>query len=260
MNKVLDWFPSPQQRGGAISRALLLALLLSTCVFVSLMRGSPDPAHVADPDPERFEEEIAAFEQWDRQNSFPRDAVLFVGSSSIRMWPTAESFSSLPVINRGFGGSHISDVNHFAERIVLKYAPQLIVFYAGDNDIESGKSPQQVFDDFQAFARLVHDRLPSTRIVFLPIKPSLARWPKWRRMQDVNQRVEQLSHRDQRITYVDTATPMLGGDGKPRSELFLDDGLHLNASGYALWSKTLQPVLERTAVTPTRSVSEGRDR
>ncbi len=161
------------------------------------------------------------------------------------MWPTAESFSEEPVINRGFGGSHISDVNYFAKRIVLKYSPRLIVFYAGDNDIESGKSPQQVFDDFQAFAKLVRIRLPKTRIIYLPIKPSIARWPKWPQMQAVNSSVAQLSQSGERISYVDTATPMLDNDGKPRRELFLDDGLHLNAKGYALWTETLWPALHR---------------
>ncbi|HEY3395905.1 MAG TPA: GDSL-type esterase/lipase family protein, partial [Lacipirellulaceae bacterium] len=121
----------------------------------------------------------------------------------------------------------------------------VIVFYAGDNDIESGKSPQQVFDDFQAFAELVRKRLPKTRIIYLPIKPSTARWPKWPQMQDVNARVQQLWRSHERIIYVDTATPMLGDDGKLRSELFLEDGLHLNANGYALWSEALGPALQR---------------
>jgi lysophospholipase L1-like esterase len=208
--------------------------------------GATDPAHIADPDPSRFESEIVAFEAWDSKNAYLRDAVLFVGSSSIGMWPTAEAFPQLPVINRGFGGSHMSDVNHFAERIVLKYRPRLIIFYAGDNDIEAGKPPQQVFEDFQAFAKLVHDRLPATRIIFLPIKPSVARWPKWPQMQAVNSSVEALAKRDRRIVYVDTATPMLGGDGKPRRELFLSDGLHLDETGYKLWSETLTPVLKQT--------------
>jgi lysophospholipase L1-like esterase len=246
--------------GGAISRTLLLALLLPACGFISLICKSSARAQVADPDPARFDEEIEAFERWDRQNSFPEAAVLFVGSSSIRMWPTAESFPDSSVINRGFGGSQISDVNHFAERIVLKYSPRLVVFYAGDNDIESGKTPQHVFDDFQAFCKLVHGSLPDTRIIYLPIKPSIARWPKWPQMNDVNSRVLRLSQSEKRIIYVDTAAPMLGEDGKPRRELFLDDGLHLNAGGYALWTKTLRPILERAASTPTRSVSEGRDR
>jgi lysophospholipase L1-like esterase len=242
---------------GACRRAhFLCAHCLAFAAYV-LAANAED---AADPDPARFESDIAAFEAWDRQNSHARDAVLFVGSSSIRMWPTAESFPNLPVINRGFGGSHISDVNHFAERIVLKYSPRLIVFYAGDNDIESGKSPQQVFDDFRTFYKLVRDRLPRTRIIYLPIKPSIARWPKWSQMQDVNARVAQLSRSDGRIIYVDTATPMLGDDGSPNGQLFLDDGLHLNERGYALWTKTLQPALGQAAFTPARSASEGRAR
>jgi lysophospholipase L1-like esterase len=201
---------------------------------------------IADPDPARFEQDIRTFEAWDRQNSFPPRAVLFVGSSSIRMWQSAVCFPDLPLINRGFGGSHTSDVNHFAERIAIKYKPRVIVFYAGDNDIEAGKSPQQMFEDFQTFASLVHKKLPKTRIVYLPIKPSLARWTKWPRMQAANAQVEKLSKAENRIVYVDTATPMLGEDGRPRPELFLDDGLHLNDKGYELWTGVLSPILHRT--------------
>jgi hypothetical protein len=102
----------------------------------------------------------------------------------------------VPVINRGFGGSHISDVNHFAERIVLKYNPRLIVFYAGDNDIASNKPPLQVFQDFQAFVQLVHKQLPDARILYLPIKPSLARWPLWPKMQEANALVAALAKAD----------------------------------------------------------------
>lgn len=194
----------------------------------------------ADPDPARFEAEIAAFEAWDRQNSVPQDAVLFVGSSSIRMWQTAESFPDLAVINRGFGGSHTSDVNHFTPRIVLKYAPRMIVFYAGDNDIADGKSPEQVAADFQRFVKLVHAKLPNAKITYLPIKPSLARWPLWPRMQETNALVQEFIRGNQRLAYVDTATPMLGHNCQPRPELFLDDGLHMNAQGYQIWSDLLR--------------------
>ena len=202
----------------------------------AVVRGAPDPA--------RFDSEIAAFENWDRQNAVPPDAVLFVGSSSIRMWQTAESFPNLPVINRGFGGSHISDVNHFADRIVLKYKPRLIVFYAGDNDIAAGKSPQHVEGDFKTFAQLVHDRLPEARIVYLPIKPSIARWKRWPQMQQANQLIQSFSKSDDRLLYIDTATPMLDADGIPRDDLFLDDGLHMNAKGYRLWTEILAPHLD----------------
>ena len=92
-------------------------------------------AQSGDPDPERFTEEIDAFARWDAKNAPPDDPIVFVGSSSIRFWNTAERFPLLPIVNRGFGGAHISDVNHFLEQTVLRYAPSIIVFYAGDNDI-----------------------------------------------------------------------------------------------------------------------------
>lgn len=212
--------------------------LATACVF-----ASPTNVRAADapnPDPARFESEIAAFEAYDRQNSFPQGAVLFVGSSSIRMWPTAESFPDLAIINRGFGGSHASDAIHFADRIVLKYAPRTIVFYAGDNDTAGGKPPAQIAADFRKFAALVHAKLPQTRIIFLPIKPSLARWKMWPEMQAANTLVKDFAATDPHITVVDTATPLLGADGEPRRELYLDDGLHLNAAGYAVWTALLR--------------------
>jgi lysophospholipase L1-like esterase len=219
-------------------------LLVSLLVLVGGMIVRGEEAAPADPDPSRFESEIRAFEAWDRQNSFPPRAVLFVGSSSIRKWQTAESFPDLPVINRGFGGSHVSEVNHFAERIVLKYSPRVIVFYAGDNDIADGKSPERVFHDFETFAELVHSRLPETRLIYLPIKPSLARWSKWPQIEAANSPAENYARDHAWMTYVDTATPMLGSDGRPRPELFVEDGLHMTAEGYRLWSEKLRPLLQ----------------
>jgi lysophospholipase L1-like esterase len=205
------------------------------------------PTAPKDPDPARFDSEITAFENWDRQNSAPREAVLFVGSSSIRMWQTAESFPDLPLINRGFGGSHISDVNHFADRIVLKYRPRVIVFYAGDNDIAGGKSPQQVCDDFQGFVQLVRPRIGDTQIVFISIKPSPARWKLWPQAQEANALIAEFSKRDGNLLFVDIAPPMLDSDGEPRRDIFLDDGLHLNPKGYKLWTRILAPILEKSA-------------
>lgn len=229
---------------GKVPRSHLSCALALVLGLASAIVGRADDAPVANPDPSRFEAEIKAFEAWDRQNSFPPRAVLFVGSSSIRKWQTAEGFPDFPVINRGFGGSHVSEVNHFFERIVFKYSPRVIVFYAGDNDIADGKSPEQVFHDFQKFAELVHGQLPETRLIYLPIKPSLARWPKWPEMQAANSLAEKYAREQAWITYLDTATPMLGDDGRPRAELFVEDGLHMNAEGYRLWNERLRPVLQ----------------
>jgi lysophospholipase L1-like esterase len=229
---------------------LLVAVVNCACGVAPLAWGIAVRANEQAPDPTRFDADIRAFEVWDRQNSFPPGAILFVGSSSIRMWHTAECFPNLPVINRGFGGSHISDVNHFAERVVIKYAPRLIVFYAGDNDIEAGKSPQQVIDDFKAFVQLVRERLPKTPIYFISIKPSIARQKMWPEMKKANSLVQALSMINGQVIYVDVATPMLGRklqgrEPSAKKELFLDDGLHLNAKGYALWTDTLEPALRQ---------------
>lgn len=220
------------------------ALALAAC-FVAIYTPvfAAEPA-APDPVPNPFSGEIRRFESWDKQNSWPTSAVLFTGSSSIRMWPTRESFPELTVINRGFGGSQISDVNHFFDRAVLKYKPEVIVLYAGDNDIAGGKSPEQVLDDFRTFVARVHNELPDTTIVYLPIKPSIARWKLWPAMSKANALIESLADADERLEYVDTATPMLGSDGKPRPELLRDDGLHMTPAGYQVWSKALAPVLE----------------
>ena len=200
---------------------------------------------VADPDPNRFAKEIESFAMWDSKNTVPDQPVLFVGSSSIRMWKTHESFPELPVINRGFGGSHISDVIHFAERIVLAYEPKAIVFYAGDNDVAGGKSAERVARDYRRFVRLVHAERPETRIVFMTIKPSGRRWSLWPEMKRANALIADDSAKDQRLFFADLATCLFGSDGQPDDRFFLDDQLHLNATGYAVWTRVLGPTLSK---------------
>ena len=199
----------------------------------------------ADPDPTRFDAEIKAFDELDRRNTTPKGAVLFVGSSSIKRWPTADGFSKFTVINRGFGGSYIADVNHYFDQTVRKYAANVIVFYAGDNDLGSGKSPDRVFADYQAFVDKVQATKPDTEIVFISIKPSLARWTLWQTMKAFNERVRVFSSSRPRLHFVDVAPPMLGPDGQPRPELFVEDGLHMTPAGYEIWNG-----LVSRAVTP----------
>ncbi len=201
------------------------------------------------PAPARFESEIAAFEAYDHKNAAPSNPILFVGSSTIRLWQTHDAFPDPPIINRGFGGSTIDNVNHYANRIVFKYKPRVIVFYAGDNDIAAGRTPDRVFSDFQTFAKSVHDRLQGTLIIYLAIKPSIARWELWPKMQAVNIRVKDLGRDNDLLTYVDTAPPLLGDDGQPQKALFRDDGLHMSPKGYAAWNKLLAPIL---TPAPTR--------
>ena len=184
----------------------------------------------------RFAAEIAAFEAADAKGVPAKGGVLFLGSSSIRMWKTlARDFPGHAVINRGFGGSEIGDSVFYVDRIVIPHAPRTIVFYAGDNDIEAGKTPAQVLAAFQALTARVHAALPETRILFVSIKPSISRWGKVALMREANRLIRDHVAKDRRLGYVDIFDAMLGADGKPRPELFEADGLHMTAAGYAIW-------------------------
>jgi lysophospholipase L1-like esterase len=230
-----------------VRRKIWLLIVLCT---LAVLNGQDGPAVKEKANP--WEETIRFFERWDAKNSFPSDAVLFVGSSSIRLWPRRECFGEFPVINRGFGGSQISDVNYFAARIVLPYEPKVIVFYAGDNDVAAGKNAQRVFDDYNKFVKLVHKELPETRVIFVSIKPSRSRWSLWPVMSEANMMIKGFSTKDARLFYFDAATPLLSKDGKPNEKLFLDDNLHLNSKGYEVWTKLLRPIIKE-ALEPDNS-------
>lgn len=212
-----------------------------------------------DPDPARWEKAIQKFERWDSKNSAATDAVLFVGSSSIVGWKTHELFPDLPVINRGFGGSQTSDVNHYVDKVVAPYKPRAIVLYAGDNDIADGKSPEQVADDYREFVRLARRATPDVPIVYVAIKPSRARWTLWPKMKATNELIEEFTRTDQRQFFADIAPPMLGEDGKPRAELLLDDGLHLTAEGFREWTNVVRASVDQALqnhASPTRGTDK----
>lgn len=193
----------------------------------------------------RFEPEIERFEEADKQQPPAEGAVLFIGSSSIRLWKgLAEDFPSVKVVNRGFGGSHIEDSLDFADRIVFRHNPRLIVMYAGDNDIESGKSPAVVLADFKKFVAAVHRRLPRTRIAFISIKPSPARWHLVDKVKEANRSIKDFTETDGRLGYIDVFTPMLGADGRPYPEMFVADRLHLSQAGYSLWRAIVSDYLK----------------
>jgi lysophospholipase L1-like esterase len=192
----------------------------------------------------RWESKIKAFEEKDKNDPPPKNGLLFVGSSSIVRWDLPKSFPDMPVINRGFGGSQIVDSIHFADRIVFPHEPSVIVFYAGDNDIASGKSAERVFNDYVEFVTLIRKRLPKTKVVYIPIKPSIRRWSMWDKMKDANARIETYAKQHLHLEYVDIATPMLSADGPPPEKWFVSDGLHLSEAGYALWTSLVMPHLK----------------
>ncbi len=214
--------------------ALGLCLLL-TSLACTPARETSGPT-TAPAQPNRYDAQISQFEEQDRQNPPPKDAVLFLGSSSIRRWQDlADDFPDLQVINRGFGGSRIADSIHFLDRIVIPYRPRLIVFYAGENDIAGGLTPEQVFEDYKEFVTRVRRALPRTRIAFVSLKPSPSRAKHLEAFRQANELIRQYTTTHRRLSFIDVFTPMLGPDGQPRPELFVADRLHLNRQGYDLW-------------------------
>lgn len=220
-----------------------VAAVLAITLGLVLVAAAQPPA--APPAAARFAADIARFAAADSAAPPHPGGVLFVGSSSIRMWETlAADFPDVAVYNRGFGGSELEDVIRYANWIVFPYAPRLIVLYAGDNDIAAGKTPARVFADYRAFADTACARLPAARLAYISIKPSPARWALVDSMRAANALIERHTRTNPRLVYIDVFTPMLRADGMPRDELFLEDGLHLNARGYALWRERVAPYLE----------------
>lgn len=200
-------------------------------------------AHAEDA-PSRWEPAIAAFEAEDQANPPAPGGVLFLGSSSIRMWDLDTWFPDQHVLNRGFGGSEISDAIHYFDRVVLPYKPSAIVFYAGDNDIARGKDAGRVAADFKDFAEQVWAAFPEARILFIGIKPSTARWALYPEMKKANEAIRAFAGEESRLTFVDIEDVMLGEDGAPLESLLKDDGLHMTEAGYRIWTDLVKAVLK----------------
>ncbi|MFA5292175.1 MAG: SGNH/GDSL hydrolase family protein [Phycisphaerae bacterium] len=195
--------------------------------------------------PDRWSADIHKFEQIDSNNPPPQNAVLFIGSSSIRGWDTQKWFSDIKNINRGFGGSFICDSVYYADRIIIPYKPKTIVFYAGDNDTADGKSPEMMLVDFKAFVSVARKALPKTRIIYVSIKPSIDRWKLWPTMQQANKLISDYCQNQKNIYFVDVSKVMLDESGSPRKDIFKADGLHMNETGYQLWTSLVKPLINK---------------
>lgn len=226
-----------------VAAAITLVLAGTRCAAIDTFAGET-PAKSAN----RWEGQVQAYEKQDRESSPPEGAVLFVGSSSIRMWKRiADDFKPTTAIARGIGGSHISDQIHYAERLVIRYRPRQIVFYAGDNDVWAGKTPERILTDYKTFVAKVRKVLPHVPIHFLAIKPSPRRTKVWPQAKEANRLIREYAGTEASLTYIDVATPMLGVDGAPRTDIFLKDMLHLNRKGYAVWIPLVKAALAKAA-------------
>jgi lysophospholipase L1-like esterase len=194
----------------------------------------------------QWEKEITAFEAADAASMPAPGGIVFIGSSSIRLWKTlARDFPDYPVLNRGFGGSQVPDSTTFVPRIVTPYKPRLIVMYAGGNDINAGATPEQVAERFRTFVETVRKTLPSTRIAYISIAGNPARWAQVDRVRKANQLIEAYTKATPNMAFIDVFNPMLGPDGQPRPEIFVDDRLHMNDNGYRIWTRVVGPYLAK---------------
>jgi lysophospholipase L1-like esterase len=232
--------PRNQILPARIALLLLSLLTLSHSAFAA-------PGKIADP--RRFEGEIRAFEQSDKTNPPPQNAVVFVGSSSIRKWTSlAHDFPDYKVINRGFGGSHLSDSVYYFDRIVLPYHPRLIVLFAGSNDIDFGKTPEQVFEDFKEFAAKIRQSLPEAHLAYISISTTPSRAREVEEVKRANGLIADYIAHEKNMAFIDVFHAMLGPDGKPFPDIFVADKLHLNAKGYEIWTRVIGPFLKQDRV------------
>lgn len=224
---------------------------MKNMLFLLLLLTLPLPARALDNHENnhaRWNAAIAAFQAQDHVHPPAPGAVLFIGSSSIRLWKSlASDFPGVKTINRGFGGSEIDDATFFADRLVAPYHPRAIVMYAGDNDLADGDSPARVRDDFAAFVRKARTLDPGVPIAFIAIKPSVARAALLPQIREANALVRRYAASHPGVTYLDVFAPMLGPNGQPQAMWFVGDGLHMNREGYALWASIVRPWLQRGA-------------
>ncbi len=245
-----------------ISQTLLPRLLAGTFVIGGLSFGSvghspamlhsaaaaevaaPNFAPVLENAP--FAKQINNYLKADQQQMPPQDAVLFAGSSTTVLWSSlAQDFPEIPVINRGFGGSQIFQNTLYADRVAIRYRPKIIVLFAGTNDLASGKAPQRVFEDFKAYVAKIHAALPATRIVYLSITPTVARWKSEAKVLETNYLIQKWIFENnsptKKLNFINTHAPLLSADGQPQPALLRPDGLHLNAEGYKVYASIIKP-------------------
>lgn len=219
---------------------------LMLCLFAADVYAQDDKPE----GPERWEKDIATFEVRDTQSPPPDGVLLFVGSSSIRMWDLKNSWPKATSLNNGFGGSTLADSIHYFDRLVAPYDPSAIMIYAGDNDVAKGLSAKETAADFKKLANLIEDKFPEVPVIYIAIKPSRKRWEMWPTMDKANKQIAKQCKKDPQLYFADIAAPMLeGAEGAPGNDWFIEDGLHLSASGYTRWTEVINASLREAEVT-----------
>ena len=193
-----------------------------------------------------FWDDIQAFKKQDSLSFPPKNAILFIGSSSFTMWKDVQThFPSYTIINRGFGASLLPDVIRYANDIISPYHPKQIVIYCGENDIAASDTvtAKLVFNRFRQLFNFIRNRYPKVKVTYVSMKPSPSRQLLLQKMISGNELIKKYLSSKKRTSYVDVYKEMIDDEGKPRSDIFLDDNLHMNKTGYAIWQKLIEPHL-----------------
>ena len=216
--------------------ALVLICMTAMAATTPLMAQQP-PAN-------RFEKNVAAYEAADKASPPPANAILLVGDSQFYRWKTlADDLPGYTIVNRGIDSFTMTDVLLFVNRIVLPYKPRMIVVHAGGNDVNTGRSPQQVLGDFQALVRAVRATMPSVPVVFSSITPGPGRWSQAAARTETNRLIKEYTQSQPGLVFLDLWAPMLTPDGQPREDLWVEDRIHPNRTGYQLRAKLMLPIL-----------------
>jgi lysophospholipase L1-like esterase len=217
-----------------IFRKVLMLVLSGTIVFTSCSQQTVKP----------FYKEIQAFKMRDKQNPPPKDAIVFVGSSSFAMWTDVQKyFPGYNVINRGFGGSTLKDAIEYEDDIIAPYHPKQVVIYSGENDIAANVKADEVVNRFTKLFKMIRRDLPEANVVYISIKPSPSRRAYIPVMVNANAMIKKFLAGQKNTTFVDVYSKMLDASGEPRPELFRSDSLHMKKAGYQIWKEELTPVL-----------------
>jgi len=223
--------------------SVLIVLISFSCVTLSKYSNLPEV--------KAWESDIAKFEQLDVTKSYPSDAILFAGSSSIRLWSTiGKDMMPYNVIQRGYGGAKLSDFTVYADRIIYPHPCKAIVIFIA-NDIsgdENDKSPLEVSQLFRKTLYIIRRKFADTPVFWISVTPTPSRWAVWPEIKEANGMIKEICESHRNTYFIDTEKYFLNSSGLPRSNLFVDDKLHLNANGYSIWAGIIKSELNRVLV------------
>jgi hypothetical protein len=227
-------------------RFVILTLSIAVCAQSLLPQRASTQDSAGSRQAVRFAKDIDAFLAADSVHPPPKDAILFIGSSTFRMWTHVdEHMAPLPAFNRAFGGSRTHEVLHYVDKIVLPYKPRIIVYYCGSNDVAGGVNPETVLRNFMAFCEKVKAQLPATQIFFVSIAKTPSRIARWAAMDSANSMIGEYCHSTENLSYIEINPILFDAEGKPRMELYRDDRLHFKDPAYLELSAIIKPVLEK---------------